>query len=101
MLTEAALADLRGYVKRRIRAAQYKVGSVWYDLTISEIAITSDGVVRVKCPIAPGRACTVSGIRLISSAGAVWATKKFSVVIESAQVNLLQWFDFEITEVES
>ncbi len=100
MLTSYAFTDLRNFVKKRIWKAQYKIGSTWYDGTISDIEITSDGIVRVKVPISPGTTCTISGARLLSYSSEVWATKTISVTISDAQTNLLVWFDFEITESE-
>ena len=56
---------------------------------------------RIKVQISPGVACTITGVRLINTDNQVWATKAISVVLETADTNLLQWFDFEITEEES
>ena len=100
MLQTAAFTDLRNYIKGRIGSAQYKVGSTWHDATIVDQSITVDGIVRIKCQIAPGAACTISEVRLLSTASEVWLSKTVSVVIESASTNLLQWFDFNVTESE-
>ena len=100
MLTTAALNDFRAFVKKKIWKAQYKIGSTWYDATISQSAITSAGVVRIQIPISPGYACTITGARLISTSNEVWAEKSISVTIDDAATNLLQWFEFVITESE-
>lgn len=100
MLQAAAFTDLRNYIKRRISRAQYRVGSTWYDAPIVETVITSDGTVRVKSQIAHGAACTISEVRLFNTEGQVWATKSVNVVLETASTNLLQWFDFKLTETE-
>ena len=100
MLTSHALNDFRQMIKKRIWKAQYKVSSTWYDITIAGIDILETGVVRVKVPISPGQACTIAGIRLISTDGDVWCEQSTSIVIEDAAISILQWFDFEITEDE-
>ncbi len=100
MLTSAALSDFRNFIKNKIWKAQYKIDSTWYDATISQSSITSAGVVRIQIPISPGYACTVTGARLISMSNEVWAEKAISVTIEDASTNLLQWFEFVITESE-
>ena len=101
MLQMAAYTDLRNYIKKRVVKAQYSVGTTWYDASIVESTITSNGIVRIKAQIAHGAACTISGVRLLNSEGSVWATKTINVVMESATTNLLQWFDFNITEEET
>lgn len=100
MLTNAAFTDFRNFIKNRISAAEYKANNVWSDAPISEIEITDDGIVRVKAQISPGAAVTITGVRLISTANEVWATKDVNVVIDNSQTNVLQWFDFNVTESE-
>ncbi len=100
MLTTQAFADFRNFVKRRVGRAQYRVGSTWYDAPIVAAEIIGDGTVRIKSQIAHGAACTIAEVRLLNTENAVWATKTVNVVIETASTNLLQWFDFNITESE-
>lgn len=100
MLTTAALNDFRAFVKKKIWKAQYKIGNTWYDGTISQNQILANGTVRIQVPISPGYACTIKGVRLISTSNEVWAEKAISVIIEDASTNLLQWFEFVITESE-
>ena len=100
MLTTAALNDFRAFVKKKIWKAQYKVGSTWYDATISQSQILANGTVRIQVPISPGFSCTITGARLISCANEVWAEKAISVTIEDGSTSLLQWFEFTITESE-
>lgn len=100
MLTAQAISDFRNFIKRRVGRAQYCVGSTWYNAPIVDAAITSDGTVRIKSQIAHGAACTIVGVRLLNTENSVWATKTVNVVIENATTNLLQWFDFIITESE-
>lgn len=100
MITQAAYTDLRNYIKGRIGSAEYKVGSTWNACSIAESVITADGIVRIKCQISPGAACTITGVRVKNTDSAVWAEKDVNVVIDSASTNLLQWFDFVISESE-
>jgi len=100
MLKLAALNDFREFVKKKIWKAQYKVGSTWYDANVSQITITSAGVVRVQVPISPGMACTITGMRLYSTSAEIWLEKTISVLIEDAQTNILEWFEFVIKESE-
>ena len=100
MIEAAAYTDLRNYIKTRIGSAEYEVNSTWTACTIAESVILADGTVRIKCQIAPGAACTITGVRLKNTDGQVWATKPVNVVIDSASTHLLQWFDFVITESE-
>ena len=100
MLTTAALNDFRSFVKKKIWKAQYKIGSTWYDATVSQNQILANGTVRIQIPISPGFACTITGARLISTNGDVWCEKAISVTIDDGQTNLLQWFEFTITESE-
>ncbi len=99
MLQAAAFTDFRNFIKRRIAKAQYRVGATWYNAPIVETVITN-GVVRVKSQIAHGAPCTIAEVRLLNSEGSIWATKTVNVVIETATTNLLQWFDFNVTESE-
>ncbi len=101
MLQTAAYTDLRNYITKRIYKAQYQRSGSWYDTTLVSKEVTSDGIVRIKVQISPGVATTITGVRLINTEGEVWASKTVSVVLENADTNLLQWFDFEITEEES
>lgn len=101
MLQTAAFEDLRKYIVKRIYKAQYQRGGSWYDAALVGKEVTTSGIARIKVQISPGTACTITGVRLINTDSQVWATKAVNVAIETAETNLLQWFDFEITEVES
>lgn len=100
MLTTQAFTDLRYFIKQRVGKVQYRVGSTWYDAPIVDAGFTSDGTVRIKSQIAHGAACTIVEVRLLNTENSVWATKTVNVVIENASTNLLQWFDFNISESE-
>ena len=100
MLTAQAFTDFRNFIKGRVGKAQYRVGSTWYNAPIVETVITRDGTVRIKSQIAHGAPCTIAEVRLLNNENAPWATKTVTIVIETATTNLLQWFDFKITESE-
>jgi len=100
MLTTQAFTDFRNFIVQRVGKAQYRVGSTWYDAPIVDASVTSDGIVRIKSQIAPGAACTIVEVRLLNTENSVWATKTVNVVIENASTNLMQWFDFNISESE-
>ena len=101
MLQAAAFTDLRNYIVKRIYKAQYQRGGSWYDAALVSKEVTNTGIARIKVQISPGVATTITGVRLINMDNQVWAVKSVNVVIETADTNLLQWFDFEITEEES
>lgn len=101
MLQTAAFNDLRQYITKRIYKAQYQRDGTWYDAVLVSKEVTRDGIARIKVQISPGVATTITGVRLINTENQVWAVKTVNVVLETADTNLLQWFDFEITEDES
>ena len=101
MLQTAAFTDLRNYITKRIYKAQYQRNGSWYDAALVDKEVTRTGIARIKAQISPGVPCTITGVRLINTDNQVWAVKTLSVVLETADTNLLQWFDFEITEEES
>jgi hypothetical protein len=101
MLTEAAFVDLREFIKRQIAYAEFRIDTTYYRAEISETEITSTGVVRVKIPITHPTPATINQVRLYSRQNQVWASKDINVTTNALQTHYLQWFDFNITEVES
>ena len=51
MIDSAGFADLRGYLKRRIACARFRVGSTYYTVPLSGIDILADGTVRARVSI--------------------------------------------------
>jgi len=100
MLNPAAFTDLQNYIKTRIGSAEYEVSGTWSACLIAEAVVLADGTVRIKCQIAPGGACTITGARLKNTDGQVWATTAVNVNIDSASEHLLVWFDFVLSERE-
>lgn len=102
MLTPGALTDIKNYALNRIAYAKYKIGSTYYTATINDKQITPAGIVRVQFPIIPqaSSTVTVTEVQLISTGGAVWATKTVSISIETIQTGILFWFEFNVQELE-
>lgn len=48
MLSAAALAGFRNYVKNTVAYAKYKIGSTYYRSEITDITISSDGKVKIE-----------------------------------------------------
>lgn len=100
MLDEAAFTDLRGYIKRRIVHAWYRVGSTYYTTSLNDISILPDGTVRAQLSIIPGGTVTINRVELFNSNGNLWAHQDVSITISTGQTGVLYWFDFTVTEEE-
>ena len=101
MLTAAAFTDLREFIKRQVIYAEFRIDDSYYLADISETEITAEGIVRIKIPITQPTPVTINQVRLISRLGEIWASKDISVTTNALQTHYLQWFDFNITEVEA
>lgn len=97
-LDTAALNDLRGYVKKRVGYLQYRVGTTYTKVQISDVQILSSGVVRVQASIVPNGAVTINRVELYNNAGQLWAHQDVSVSLDQYQTGVLYWFDFTIKE---
>ncbi|MCF8017850.1 MAG: hypothetical protein K9L62_00495 [Vallitaleaceae bacterium] len=100
MLDAAAFTDLRGYIKRRIANARYRVGSTYYTTSLNDISILPDGTVRAQLSIIPGGTVTINRVELFNSDGNLWAHQDVSITISTGQTGVLYWFDFTVTEEE-
>lgn len=100
MLDPAAFKDLRGYIKRRIAYARYRVGSTFYTASITDITILGSGVVRVQLSIIPAGTVTINRVELFNSDGDLWAHQDVTITISTGQTGVLYWFDFTVTEEE-
>lgn len=100
MLDPAAFTDLRGYIKRRIAYARYRVGSTYYTASINDITILGTGVVRVQLGIIPAGTVTINRVELFNSDGNLWAHQDVSITISTGQTGVLYWFEFTVTEEE-
>ncbi|MDR1158368.1 MAG: hypothetical protein LBK75_08735 [Oscillospiraceae bacterium] len=98
MLDAAAFIDLRGYLKRRITRARYRVGSAYYSTDLTDITILSNGTVRAQLSIIPGGTVTVNRVELLNSESSLWAHQDVNIMISTGQTGILFWFDFTITE---
>ncbi len=100
MLDTAAFTDLRGFIKRRITSARYRVGSTYYATALNDISILPDGTVRAQLSIIPGGTVIINRVELINSDGNLWAHQDVSITISTGQIGVLYWFDFSVTEEE-
>lgn len=100
MLDPAAFTDLRGFIKRRIAYARYRVGSTYYKASINDITILGTGVVRVQLAIIPAGTVTINRVELFNSDGNLWAHQDVSITISTGQTGVLYWFEFTVTEEE-
>lgn len=100
MLDTAAFTDLRGYIKRRIAGARYRVGSTYYTTSLNDITILPSGTVRAQLSIIPGGTVTINRVELFNSDGNLWAHQDVSITISTGQTGVLYWFDFAVTEEE-
>lgn len=100
MLDTAAFTDLRGYIKRRIAGAKYRVGSTYYNTNLNDITILPNGTVRAQLSIIPGGTVTINRVELFNSDGNRWAHQDVSITISTGQTGVLYWFDFTVTEKE-
>lgn len=100
MLDAAAFTDLRGYIKRRIAGAKYRVGTTYYTTSLNDITILPNGTVRAQLSIIPGGTVTINRVELFNSDGNLWAHQDVSITISTGQTGVLYWFDFTVTEEE-
>jgi len=100
LLDTAAFTDLRGYIKRRIASAKYRVGTTYYTTSLNDITILPNGTVRAQLSIIPGETVTINRVELFNSDGNLWAHQDVSITISTGQTGVLYWFDFTITEEE-
>lgn len=98
MLDTSAFSDLRGYIKRRISYAQYRVGGTSYKTPLNDVIIMPTGTVRVQLAIIPAGTVTVNRVELYNSDGNLWAHQDVSITVSTGQTGILYWFDFAITE---
>ena len=102
MLKPAAFTDLRSYIKRRVTAAKYYIGSSGYSTKLTDVAILANGTIRAQLAILPNASSTVTvkKVELYNSAGELWAEKSCSISITTNQTGVLFWFDIAVTEQE-
>lgn len=100
MLDTAAFSDLRGYIKRRIIGARYRVGVDYFNTTLNDITILPNGTVRAQLSIIPAGTATVNRVELYNSDSSLWAHQDVNITISTGQTGILYWFDFSITEKE-
>ena len=98
MIDSAGFADLRGYLKRRIACARFRVGSTYYTVPLSGIDILADGTVRARVSITGLGEITVNRVELLNSDNQVWAHEDVNIKISTGQTGILYWFDCTFTD---
>ncbi len=99
MLDAAGFNDMRGYIKRRVSYARYRVGSTWHKVYISEVKQERDGTVRVIVHInSGGQNFTVNRVELYNTDNELWAHQDCSITVATGQTGIHFWFDFNIKE---
>ncbi len=101
MLDTAAFTDLRGYIKRRVAYARYRVGSTFYRTELNDVEFLGSNTVRARLAIIPSGTITVNRVELWSGAGELWAHQDCNIQVSTGQTGILFWFDFTITEREA
>ena len=101
MLDTAAFTDLRGYIKRRVAYARYRVGSTFYRTELTDVDYQGGNTVRARLSIIPSGTVTVNRVELWSGAGELWAHQDCNITVSTGQTGILFWFDFTITEREA
>ena len=101
MLDTAAFTDLRGYIKRRVAYARYRVGSTFYRTELTDVDYQGGNTVRARLSIIPSGTVTVNRVGLWSGAGELWAHQDCNITVSTGQTGILFWFDFTITEREA
>lgn len=98
MLDSAAFEDLRGFIKRRIVRAQYRVGSTYYPADINDVVILPNGTVRALLSIVPDGIVSINRVELYNNENKRWVHQDVNISIETGQTGILYWFDFAVIE---
>ena len=102
MLDANGFVDLRNFIKRRVRYARYRVGSTYYKTYLNDVAVLSNGTVRVQIVVnSGGSPITVNRVELYNGDGDLWAHQDCKITLNSGQTGMLFWFDFTIREEET
>ncbi len=101
MLATAAFTDLQNYIKRRVSYMQYKVGSTYTKVNLSNVQVLSSGVIRVQASLVPTESATITQVALYNTDGEMWAYQDVSIAVSAGQIGVLFWFDFTVEEGES
>ena len=104
ILTSAAIADLRAFIKRGMAYARYYAGGSWRTVNVLEVTITSAGVVEVEFQINAadiGSAATITRAQLYNTAGELWADKTENLSLASVEEGYSYVFQFNIEEKEA
>ena len=102
LLTSTALADIRGYIKRRIAYAKFKIGSTYYRANIESIKILSNGIVEVAFMIElESGSGTVTEIQLYNTEQQLWLSKSESLNLADVSEGFYYVVRFDVEEVSA
>lgn len=103
MLTTNAIEGYKLHTERVISHAEYCIGATWYRAQISRRERMRDGRVAIYFPIIPQSQAevTITGVRLYSKDGKLWAEKTEKIKVESVQEGVLYRFTFDLHEEET
>lgn len=104
ILKPETIEDYKAHTEDRIAPrASYRIGSTWYDTTISRKERMKDGRVAVYVPIAPQSDSTtvLTGVRLYNAyTGGIWAEKTDNISVTGRNRSILYRFTFDVKEQE-
>ena len=103
MLTPSAIEGYKVHTETVISHAEYCIDTTWHKVQISRRERMQDGRVAIYFPIIPQAqdAVTITGVRLYSKDGKLWAEKTEKINVESVQEGILYRFTFDLHEEET
>lgn len=102
MLTTSALQGIRGYIKRRVLYARYKIGSTYYKVPLNSIEVMSNGVVEITFMIEmESGSGTVTEVQLYDTEQQLWLSKPESLAMSDVSEGFLYVVRVKIEEVIS
>ena len=102
MLTSAALQGIRGYVKRRVLYARYKIGSTYYKVPLNSIEVMSNGTIEITFMIElESGSGTVTEVQLYDTEQQLWLSKSESLEMSDVSEGFLYVVRVRIEEVIS
>lgn len=97
--TDTFMDKMRTEWLRRIAKIQYYAGSTWYDAVITDKSIDGD-TMKITSVTNDSLALTITGIRLIDTAGEVAGSITESIVKAASQGVITVW-EFPLYELTS
>jgi hypothetical protein len=98
-ITNNGMADITNYIKRDVVYAEYKSGSTWHRIALHDIRVISATKIAIYIMFGVDVPNVISGIRLCSAAGQIWA-QDTQVVINKTSYPEGILYRFTITLVQ-